>query len=84
MTILCRKIGEKRYFEIKKHFLKKISLTEYWFLINGFLIKVVSCESVDSILSTYAHYQNILAQEKKSKKNRYDHYQYTLPLDLTK
>ena len=46
-------------------------------------IKLVSCRSRDLRLSAYAHCQNILAQEQKSKK-KYAHYQYTLPSDLTK
>ena len=35
--------------------------------ITMFLIKLVSCRSRDLRLSAYAHYQNILAQEQKSK-----------------
>ncbi len=46
-------------------------------------IKLVSCRSRDLRLSTYAHYQNILAQEPKNK-IKYALYQYTLPSDLTK
>ena len=60
-------VTPKKVSKVKSSPIKRISPS------TGDLLKLVSCESVDSILSAYAHYQNILTQEKKVKQKKSSH-----------